>query len=559
MRKPGINNGEIFNQQQLLISQKTMSVPNLLQQQQQNIQQCLPSPPLPPPPLPPMSQIPNLSTVMISQSITSNGEFIRENVVDTLVQHQQSNTNESAENNVDTAEYEPAHDYDVEEETRCDEEPITNSSDENSTILSSNSSSNVSVAGGKNVLPIGSSPLTPRQIKQRNTAKRNSMPKTNGTLLMNNQISRSELMNSCVEESGEDDKYTSSQLRDLEFLKSQQFDAEFIRTTGELFVRYPSAKISISVVSTNSSNEQDKTTRQVEIDKNMFDKICAYHQEQQAPQSSVVSTSPPKIQPPTPARTTSIPVVETAPVSNKPTEKQHKPGSHVDQLKQQFNQPTSSTGPVCVKSELERAIENRMRRTSQLNLQQTSNSESSTDASVNKRNLPRDPPPALPQVDAHQSFPPPPSPKQLKRLNSSTSTVTTPMISQQVPPPAPPLPTSFNSIKPSTTTIYQSNKTTVTNCSVNVTNNEGNKVKSIVNSLQQHQQSSQVINDPRMSSDFGALIAKKAAEKRAKFQENKTPVSNAVTFQPDGSKVFAQSLVKSSRVVVETNDKPTGK
>jgi hypothetical protein len=54
-----------------------------------------------------------------------------------------------------------------------------------------------------------------------------------------------------------------------------------------------------------------------------------------------------------------------------------------------------------------------------------------------------------------------------------------------------------------------------------------NSVKSIINS---YQQTTAQLLDPRSSSDFSELIAKKAAEKRAKFQESKPLTSNAVTF-----------------------------
>lgn len=43
--------------------------------------------------------------------------------------------------------------------------------------------------------------------------------------------------------------------------------------------------------------------------------------------------------------------------------------------------------------------------------------------------------------------------------------------------------------------------------------------------------------------------AKKAAEKRAKFQEQKPLTPHAVTFQPDGSKVFQ---LRSSLVAVQS-------
>ncbi len=99
------------------------------------------------------------------------------------------------------------------------------------------------------------------------------------------------------------------------------------------------------------------------------------------------------------------------------------------------------------------------------------------------------PPPPPPPVASNQEFPPPPSPQQLHRL------------------------------------IEPSNNKVIINVKHSNNNNNNN---------------SNNVVDPRLSSDFGALIAKKAAEKRAKFQETK-PSVNAVTFQPDGSKIYSTS------------------
>ena len=110
------------------------------------------------------------------------------------------------------------------------------------------------------------------------------------------------------------------------------------------------------------------------------------------------------------------------------------------------------------------------------------------------------------QIDNSNNLPPPPSPTQLNRLNKIISV--TPLIKPISPPNKP------NLISPTGGTVI----------------------------------------DPRTSSDFSALIAKKAAEKRAKFQETK-PSVHAVTFQADGSKVFSttNSPINSSELV-ENND-----
>ena len=119
-----------------------------------------------------------------------------------------------------------------------------------------------------------SSPLTPRQIKQRNTAKRNSIPRSSSS---NPQVA----------------PLTAQQQRDLSFLQTQKFEADFIQTTKDLFARYPNAKISISVTvssiqqngssasSTSGGGQQlvqTQSTRQIEIDRLMFEKICTFQQ-----------------------------------------------------------------------------------------------------------------------------------------------------------------------------------------------------------------------------------------------------------------------------------------
>ena len=64
--------------------------------------------------------------------------------------------------------------------------------------------------------------------------------------------------------------------------------------------------------------------------------------------------------------------------------------------------------------------------------------------------------------------------------------------------------------------------------------------------------------DPRTSSDFSALIARKAAEKRAKFTETK-PSVNSITFRPGGSEQEAntdQASPNVVRILVKDQSKP---
>jgi hypothetical protein len=244
-------------------------------------------------------------------------------------------------------------------------------------------------------------------------------------------------------------------------------------------------------------------------------------------------------------------------------------GSNVFQLKQQLNNQVKSSfhvGSAAVKNELERALENRLRKQQQQE-QSSQLPQQEQQTIVNKRNVPRDPPPPVPSVESNaavvvlpqsppppppppmvaplfskptpvqllsnnscSSFPPPPSPLALRRLSTTTIDVNPNIsnkspISPGPPPPPPPLPASASP------TLHVS---VVTTPPVSTPSNLN--VKSIINN---YQQTTQQLLDPRTSSDFSELIAKKAAEKRAKFQETKPLISNAVTFQPDGSKVFA--------------------
>ncbi len=533
-------------------------------------------------------------------------------------------------------QYEPPHDYDNDENQDEDE---SGDGEVYATTISNMAPTMTIHHANRSVVTIGSSPLTPRQIKQRNTAKRNSISKTNNAAL---------LLNTSIGSSQSEEYFTPNQLRDLAFLQSQKFDADFIRTTNELFNRYPSAKISISVINGNSASTSSQVTRQVEIDRAMFDKVCAYQaqqQQQQAQHQQSTSCVPDvlpkqaKIQPPAPVRTTSC-LSESACnnnnnnnntltrphqndfdlTDNKTKIMVQKPSNAgQQQLKQQqFNQPET------VKSELERAIENRLRRVSLNSQQQTTEGSSENSASngianivnnnsigTNNRNMPRDPPPPIPHsntcpnIESAAAFPPPPSPKELRRLTSTTitasvfttqstsatNTVTNPMnttnalngvagsFSSPPPPPplpfsltspvppAPPLALSFENMKPLNSTVTTTMN--INNSSVTAERNEsGNgkvSVKSIVSTyqaqqiVQQQQQPTASGNDPRMSSDFSALIAKKAAEKRAKFQENPRPITaNAVTYiASDSGKVapvITAAAVAQTRVVIYSSE-----
>jgi hypothetical protein len=191
---------------------------------------------------------------------------------------------------------------------------------------------------------------------------------------------------------------------------------------------------------------------------------------------------------------------------------------------QQSQQPPLQ---FAVRNELEKAIENRIKRTN--NIPETVNKTSTfakpnniydSNAGVNKRNLPREPPPPPPvtvppalRIRDTIEFPPPPPP--LPSSSSSTIPVTTMLHVDHNNLPPPPSPTQLNRL----------------NKIVNVVS----PVIKLASPIQ-----NQSVIDPRTSSDFGALIAKKAAEKRAKFHEAK-PSVNAVTFQADGSKVFTNS------------------
>jgi hypothetical protein len=560
----------------------------------------------------------------------------------------------------------------------------TNNNNNNSGLIINKNTTNI-ISNSTNT---SSSPLTPRQIKQRNSAKRNSIPRSvssNPQQLQLQNTKQQQILNSLAPQ----------QQRDLLFLQTQKFETEFLQTTRDLFCRYPNAKISISVLIASQN-----TSRQIEIDRTMFEFLCTFQNIRLQPETPIRTTSIQNnidnINNSTPISTNlannvnNTSISSTSPSSSSTSSydtNENTKNEKSDELSEAIKKAAAEhffkrqmsaqlKNDVCVannnskketrsysiqsnttvngsykynenntsipnvKSELERAIENRLKKTNlaiqqqekleieekkkkEINEQKISNTkvffESSSHNSqeisaaaaaieaakldnLNKRNVPRDPPPSLPPSALIQmsksninesltdilpknksdqiippapplpsnyisnsavnqstsstqlsnnsttSFPPPPSPTQLHRLSKSSTTninlnrsVATPP-----PPPPPPPPQDFFSTKsnnPSTNIVSNSKiepnpkplaQAKLIN-SIPSTSINGN-VKSIINIYQQ----SQIISDPRCSSDFGELIAKKAAEKRAKFQDVKPSSPNAVTFQPDGSKVYSK-------------------
>ena len=339
------------------------------------------------------------------------------------------------------------------------------------------------------------SPLTPRQIKQRNSAKRNSIPRSNSS--NSSIVSSSSSDSSSVSLNGQ-------QQTDLAFLQTQKFDVEFMQTTRELFTHYPNAKISISVTVLSLLGENGQgmaTPRQIEIDKPMFEKIVA-------------SQAKPQLQPPAPIRTTStLSSPCSTPPSSASSNYETPAGNDLAEaikrtaaehlMKRQANAKQDlANRSTPVKSELEIAIQNR--------IQRRKSAETETD--FVKRQSPPPPPPPMPPFQAPSTvnnfLPPPPSPQALHRLSCSASFPAP----STAPPPAPPPPPPLLAPEAIVQATLKPTKPPKPNLSP-------------------------ALIDPRSSSEFGALIAKKAAEKRAKFQETR-PTANAVTFQPDGSKIF---------------------
>lgn len=490
------------------------------------------------------------------------------------------------------------------------------------------------------------SPLTPRQIKQRNIAKRGSNPcrSSSSTPTLNDSLTSLNNSTSTSNDStSSSSQFSAQQLSDLQFLQSQKFDAEFIGTTRDLFARYPHAKISISVtVSSTQTNSQSRqqtstqTTRQIEIDKPMFDRIASLQlQPPPSPPPPPASnnnnnnTSPTssKVQPQTPMRTSSALTTSSTPtaataattpslsslsnslssssssspsscasassysssnydsaISMEParnndspkTEDLHEAIKRVaheklkrqQQLQQQqqdsqdnkaqqtsfkaaavhkLNAATSnniniqkstsqkaSSSPLSGKSELECAIENRFKRTQQLH-----SSLCQQQAPTAAQSVPVAPPlPPAPSSNlkaaAVSSLPPPPSPQDLHRLNSTEG-----QQRPKCPPPPPPIAplldgTASLSYKSSQASIQQRQAIEAAAHSLKAT------TPVTASSTASASASSSAV-DPRTSSDFGALIARKAAEKRAKFSETKPSSVNTVTFQPGGSKLDSNS------------------
>lgn len=609
--------------------QKTLSVPNLFnaapsppENATMNRMVMLPPPPPPPPPPPLMYHKPaNHEEEKTNFQDSDSYDYNNDCEIDYEPSNDfdldaSSNTNERCEDYA--SHIEPAVDYD-QDVTVVTKQAImstfnTNSPNSGKVVQTSQASKVMSLNSSIN----SSSPLTPRQIKQRNSAKRNSIPRSLSShpspTLSSVSLTNANVINSSSSNSSSSSSLnishkvnlTPTQQRDLAFLQSQKFDSDFILTTRDLFNRYPNAKISISVTTTQTSGQNVQTTRQIEIDKFMFDKIGSSFQQA-------------KIQPQTPIRTTSVLSNSTANLNS--TGSSSSPGSvssekqetvedlheaikraAAEHQKRQSQNGTSSyrasntpslhnvsqikspiSQSVAVKNELERAIENRMRRANGLKQLEEKEIEKEQPAvnrpfSLNKRNGPPPPlplplrnnqsspctnspkscsPPPLNNINSptnalsntsFSSFPPPPSPQALHRLSNPDSTASKapppppppPLpVSSIPPPPPPPMPSSLLTTTISTTTI-----------SSQINTNKSNNVRSIVNNYQQSQIQ---LLDPRLSSDFSSLIAKKAAEKRAKFTENK-PSANAVTFQPDGSKVFTANSTPSSSIYANINN-----
>ncbi|CAF0767841.1 unnamed protein product [Brachionus calyciflorus] len=424
VRKPGINNGEIFNQG-LGYHHKTLSVPNLFSNPV--------SPNMPPPPPPPPPTVPSISH---STHSSKNRSMVPPIPPPPPPPASNIYSTPSTQSNDIPIQNEPRDESDE----SIEEPPIDYEQDTNLVMMA---------------LKNPTSPLTPRQIKQRNSAKRNSI--TNKT--------------------------------DAQFLQTQKFDMEFLQTTKDLFLRYPTAKISISV------SDLGGQSRQIEIDRQMFEKLYKSQQPQTPVRTTSVltvlnsslpsSNSPSSISSASSNYETGLLQMDPPPVSlNEAIRK-----AAMEHQQKRLNDPTKTPGSIIhrtphVKNELERALENRLKRLSVL--------QDETPTTENPIN----------------SFPPPPSPSALHKLNENQNNLE--RVCSPPPPPPPPLPQFVEMVK---TTI-------------NI--NTPKPAKNTVNNYQ--------LIDPRLSSDFSELIAKKAAEKRAKFQENK-PSLNSVTYQPDGTKI----------------------
>lgn len=223
-----------------------------------------------------------------------------------LDQQENDTTQISAANSMiissSSSHMEPAIDYEDRQATNPDQLSSFNLSKSSTSSQTPNSLVMMMKTNGATSTVVSSSssqqsPLTPRQIKQRNTAKRNSIPRSTSNTITTIATTGSGLT---VEE-------------DLQFLQAQKFDAEFLMTTKELFQRFPNAKISISVTlssvqptsaTTISTHQSHPATqqRQIEIDRIMFERLCASTAATWL-NSSNINT---KMQPKAPLRTTSV-------------------------------------------------------------------------------------------------------------------------------------------------------------------------------------------------------------------------------------------------------------
>ena len=327
VRKPGLNNGEIFKQPSMGLHQKTHSVPNLFHTANvscvtSHSNHMVPLPPPPAPPPPPASSIPPPQSSHIYSSPSSNfnesnhsdasftisnfkkNGFQNSASSDTLVQEESNECPVDYEASPEklSAFIEPAVDYDQPKLSTFNQTKSPATQNGNNNLSSSSTSNLIVLLNRSNAAP---SPLTPRQIKQRNVAKRGSIPCRSS--------SSTPTLNESFVATATTATFTQQQLTDLNFLQSQKFDADFIQTTQDLFSRYPNAKISISVTvssfQTNPQSQQQiqtkQTTRQIEIDKAMFERINSLNQHAVAVQASSPDQLVAKIQPQTPVRTTS--------------------------------------------------------------------------------------------------------------------------------------------------------------------------------------------------------------------------------------------------------------
>lgn len=347
-----------------------------------------------------------------------------------------------------------------------------------------------------------SSPLTPRQLKQRNSAKKTSI-------------------SGDIEQTLADDQL-------IEKLKSLKFNSSFVNSSKDYFARNPTKILTVNlsnvIVISNRSNIE--IPNEVYLNKDSFERIiCQQYQ---------LNDSKPNTPPQVPIRTSSSLLTlnnlnPNAPIGgstlniNDTLNDQIKRAAQERLMKlKSVEQPSSPRNPlnrqsIEIKSELEQAIENHRLKRMSMAFENT-----------NRRNQPHDPPPPPPldvsiDSDSISKIPLPPPPPPTLMLAPTT-------LDNGLPPP--PSPTALsrltNANNPATPVIK------LTTNSPRTPQIVGSNVNNKANLLPTPPQ---LVSDPRTSSDFGEIIKKKAAEKLSKFQESK-PSVNTVTFNPDGSKVY---------------------